>query len=80
MAKQSPTKENPMHHNTGTKDKDYNLVSVLYHALSGADSCVQYAQDAKQENDDQVADFMSEAQEQYRKLAEKAKQLLGARI
>jgi hypothetical protein len=69
-----------MHHDTGTKDKDYNLISVLYHALSGADSCIQYHEDAKRENDDQVADFMSEAQEQYRVLANKAKQLLKSRI
>ena len=31
---------------TGTKDKIYNLVRVLYHALQGADTCRQYIQDA----------------------------------
>ncbi|RJQ87551.1 MAG: hypothetical protein C4519_00760 [Desulfobacteraceae bacterium] len=67
-------------HATGTKDKDYNLISVLYHALSGAHSCIQFQEDAKRENDDQVVKFMAEAQEQYRALAEKAKQLLGTRL
>ena len=27
---------------TGTRDEHYNLVSVLYHALNGADSCDHY--------------------------------------
>lgn len=31
---------------TGTKDATYNLVSVLYHALQGADLYEQYASDA----------------------------------
>jgi hypothetical protein len=32
---------------TGTRDEHYNLVSVLYHALSGADTCERYALDAE---------------------------------
>ena len=32
---------------TGTKDEQYNLVSVLYHALQGADTCATYLQDAE---------------------------------
>ena len=32
---------------TGTRDEHYNLVSVLYHALQGADTCNVYALDAE---------------------------------
>jgi hypothetical protein len=36
---------------TGTKDATYNLVSVLYHALQGADLYEQYASDAGGDQD-----------------------------
>ena len=31
---------------TGTRDEHYDLVSVLYHALHGAENCDIYATDA----------------------------------
>ncbi len=31
---------------TGTRDEHYDLVSVLYHAVHGADNCERYAHDA----------------------------------
>jgi hypothetical protein len=65
---------------TGTRDKDYNLISVLYHALSGADSCQTYLADAENESDRELTEFFSEAREQYRSLAEKAKQLCASRL
>ena len=39
---------------TGTRDEHYNLVSVLYHALSGADSCDRYALDAEAAGDERL--------------------------
>jgi hypothetical protein len=27
---------------TGTRDEHYNTISVLYHALQGADTCATY--------------------------------------
>lgn len=33
--------------NTGTQDVTYNLVSILYHALQGAETYDQYIQDAQ---------------------------------
>jgi hypothetical protein len=32
---------------TGTRDEHYNVISVLYHALQGADTCGTYLQDAE---------------------------------
>jgi hypothetical protein len=62
---------------TGTRDEHYNLVSVLYHALSGADSCDRYALDAEAAGDERLAAFFREAQVLQTELAERAKGLLG---
>jgi hypothetical protein len=62
---------------TGTKDEHYNLVSVLYHALSGADSCDRYALDAEAAGDERLAAFFREGQVLQTELAERAKVLLG---
>lgn len=65
---------------TKTEDKNYNLISVLYHTLSGADSCIKYQDDAKKAGDDELAAFFDEALKQYRDLAEKAKKLSKSRL
>ena len=62
--------------NPYTMDKDYNLISVLYHALQGAETTSQYAQDAQTEGAPQVAEFMRQVQEQYNRIAQQAKELL----
>src|ERR671918_426684 len=62
---------------TGTRDEHYNLVSVLYHALSGADTCDRYALDAEAAGDERLAAVFMEAQVLQTELAERAKGLLG---
>lgn len=62
---------------TGTRDEHYNLVSVLYHALHGADNCDHYALDAEAAGDERLAAFFREAQGGQMLLAERAKELLG---
>src|SRR5918992_248943 len=62
---------------TGTRDEHYNLVSVLYHALSGADTCERYALDAETDGDEQLAAFFRETQVMQSQIAERAKGLLG---
>ena len=62
---------------TGTRDEHYNLVSVLYHALQGADNCDHYALDAEAAGDERLAAFFREAQGGQMLLAERAKELLG---
>jgi hypothetical protein len=62
---------------TGTRDEHYNLVSVLYHALHGAENCDRYAADAEVTGDERLADFFREAQAMQAQLAERAKELLG---
>jgi hypothetical protein len=63
---------------TGTKDATYNLVSVLYHALQGAENYQQYASDAG--SDQELADFFRQAQQQEQQRADRTKALLAKRL
>ena len=65
---------------TGTPDEHYDLVSVLYHALQGAQTDQQYIDDARKAGDEELADFLQEVQQQDRQRAERAKQLLASRV
>lgn len=62
---------------TGTRDEHYDLVSVLYHALQGAEACAGYAKDAEAAGEGELAEFFEEAQEAQARLAEGAKAMLG---
>jgi hypothetical protein len=63
---------------TGERDEHYNLVSVLYHALQGAETLGQYVQDVS-EADHELRSFLEETRAQYAATAQRAKQLLVAR-
>ncbi len=67
----------PGERSTGTKDEHYNLVSVLYHALQGAETCERYALDAEANGDERLVGFFRETQTLYAQAAERAKGLLG---
>ena len=62
---------------TGTRDEHYNLISVLYHALHGAENCEVYAVDAEAAGDERLSTFFREAQAAQAETAERAKELLG---
>ncbi len=62
---------------TGTRDEHYNLISVLYHALHGAENCDRYASDAEVAGDERLAAFFRETQTMQTQVAERAKGLLG---
>jgi hypothetical protein len=64
--------------NTGTSTPTYNLVSVLYHALQGAENYEKYANDAG--TDQELASFFREVQQQEQQRADRAKALLGKRL
>lgn len=65
---------------TGTRDEHYDLVSVLYHALQGADTCQRYIQDAQQAGDQELVQYLQDVQQQYRQFAQRGKQLLKQRL
>lgn len=62
--------------NQRTMDKDYNLISVLYHALQGVETCQRYCQDAQREGSPEVAQFMEQLQQQQQQIAQRAKEML----
>jgi len=64
--------------NTGTSNPTYNLISVLYHALQGAETYQKYASDAGSDQD--LANFFREVQQQEQQRADRAKQLLAQRL
>jgi hypothetical protein len=65
---------------TGERDENYNLISVLYHALQGAETYSQYIRDAQAAGDEELVEFFSEVREEEQDRAERAKELLAARI
>jgi hypothetical protein len=67
-------------HTTGTKDEQYNLLSVLYHTLQGAETYEQYIHDAQQAGDQELTQFLREVQAEDRRRAERAKELLRQRL
>jgi hypothetical protein len=65
---------------TGTKDEHYDVVSTLYHALQGAETCATYLQDAERAGDQDLVQFFREVQGTYRQLADRSKGLLRQRL
>ncbi|WP_013322453.1 hypothetical protein [Gloeothece verrucosa] len=66
--------------NTGTQNPHYNLISVLYHLLQGAETYDQYIQDAEREGDQELADFFKNLKQASSSTADKAKDLLRQRL
>lgn len=66
--------------NTPTSDKNYDVISVMYHLLQGSDTLDQYCADAENSNDKELAAFFREVQESNKQLAEKAQTLLKKRL
>jgi hypothetical protein len=65
---------------TGVKDKHYDLISVVYHLLQGAETYQMYIDDAEGEGDQKVAQYFRDVQEQNRQLAQRGKALLLDRL
>jgi hypothetical protein len=65
---------------TGTRDENYDVISVLYHCLQAASEVSQYISDAEEAGDRELVDFFRDYQESQRDFSERAKNLLGARL
>lgn len=65
---------------TGERDEHYDVISVLYHALQGAETCEQYISDARSARDQELVTFFEDTRSEYAARAAQAKELLGARI
>jgi hypothetical protein len=67
-------------HQTGTKDKTYNIIWFTEACLDNVLRLATYIQDAERDNDSELADFFRKAQETSRRGAEQGKQLLKSRL
>jgi hypothetical protein len=67
-------------HVTGTRNEQFDLISILYHSLEGALTYETYCEDAERSNDMELRQFFQEVKEQNHKCAERAKELLASRL
>ncbi|MCU0568867.1 MAG: hypothetical protein MUF49_20000 [Oculatellaceae cyanobacterium Prado106] len=65
---------------SGMRDDNYDLVSVLYHALEGAATHDIYIEDAEESGDSELLEFFREIQEQDQYRVERARELLADRL
>lgn len=65
---------------SGTKDKNYNLITVAHLCLEHVWRLDQYATDAEREGDEELASLSRRMQEHSRKGAEESRKLLVARL
>ncbi len=63
---------------TGTSDPTYNVISVVYHALQGAETIQTYLDDSGV--DDELKTFFQQVQQGYRRAADMGKAILVQRI
>jgi len=62
------------------KDKNYNLISMLYQAADAVETLKTYIQDAEEQGDQELVDFFSAALENNLESSERAKELLTQRL
>lgn len=65
---------------TGTRDIIYDLVSIIYHALQGAETYAMYIGDAEQAGDTELAQFFRQVQQDEQARSDRAKKLLADRL
>ena len=65
---------------TGTKDKNYNIIWFTEQSLSNALRLETYISDAERDGDSELADFFRKAQAESRRGGELGKKMLTARL
>lgn len=62
------------------KDKNYNLIAVLHRSLQNAERCARYCEDAEDSGDDELVEFFEDTCDEHKQRADRARQLLAARL
>jgi hypothetical protein len=62
------------------KDKNYNLISVLYQSSDNAESLKAFVQDAESEGDQELVEFFDGILENNLEAAQRAKEMLVPRL
>ena len=75
-----PIKQQPAALSVAKIDKDdtYGLISVIYHALQGAETCAKYEEDARRAKNPELVAFFEECQVEQNERALRGRQLLAA--
>jgi hypothetical protein len=62
------------------RDDTYDLISVIYHALQGADTVSQYLEDARRTGSHELVAFFEECRTEHNRRALRGRRLLAARL
>ena len=62
------------------KDKNYNLIAVLYQSSKNVESLKTYIQDAEQEGDQELVSFFDGILENNLRASQRAKEMLVSRL
>jgi hypothetical protein len=62
------------------KDKNYNLIAVLYQSSDNVESLKTYVQDADAEDDQELVEFFDGILENNLRAAQRAKEMLVTRL
>ena len=62
------------------KDKNFNLITVLYQSSDNVEALKTYVQDAQQEGDDELVEFFNGILENNQEAAQRAKEMLVPRF
>ena len=62
------------------KDKNYNLIAVLYQSSDNVESLKTYVQDAQSESDQELVEFFGAVLENNLTAAQRAKEMLVPRL
>jgi hypothetical protein len=65
---------------TGVRDATYDLISVVYHALQGAETYKMYEEDVERTQDSELAQFFRQACEEEKRRAQQGKALLARHL
>lgn len=64
----------------GIENEKYNLISVVYHLLQGAETTGKYIKDAEKIDDEVLLKYFKDVQDQYVMLADRGRILLKEKI
>ena len=62
--------------NRPVNDKNFDMVSTLYHASQGVQLSQQFSQDAKEKSDQEAQAFFDRVTQHYEDIADEARKLL----
>lgn len=65
---------------TGVRDATYNLISVVYHALQGAEPYKMYEEDVERTQDSELSQFFRHPCEEEKRRAQQGKELLARHL